>query len=613
MLAKHAIEPVSKLQENDGFYSTFFVVPKKSGDLRPILNLRPLNKMLSKKSFKMETLQTVSRAVQPGDWLVSLDLQDAYLHIPIFWKDRKYLRFKIQNQAYQFKVLPFGLTAAPRIFTKVLAPLAQVARSEGIHVFPYLDDWLVKAPSRDELSTMLSRLVGILIQAGFIINLKKSHLNPTKDLVFIGGRFQTDRNLLSLPLERLESLQECLSLFRIGAVVTARQFLRLLGIMAAMISVVRFCRLHMRPIQMFLMAKWKASSQSLDHQIVINHHLTQHLEWWEEKENLLQGVPLNKPDPVVEVTTDASSLHGWGGYLGDLEVQGKWDSQWKLEHINMLEMEAVFKTCMHFVSHLQGKVVRVRCDNSTVVSYINKEGGTKSPSLCMLAWKLLKWAQSYQISLVAVHVAGVMNKTADRLSRQFANPLEWQLDRQVVQHVFNILDHPMIDLFASENNRQIQTYCSRFPEPLAFHVDALQMDWTGLFGYAFPPISLVPLVLERIEKYDCTIILIAPRWPRRSWFPRMLDLLVDTPVVLPQRYNLLSQRNGRLHHPASDKLDLTAWKLSANVSLQRGFRQTLYTQCKVQLESHQPGSMTKCGQYLLVGARKEGLVLAKLL
>jgi hypothetical protein len=69
------------------------------------------------------------------------------------------------------------------------------------------------------------------------------------------------------------------------------------------------------------------------------------------------------------------------------------------KHINILEMEAVFRTCHHFQDSLRNKLVLVRCDNMTVVSYINKEGGgTHSPSLVMLAWKLLIWAQKTGIS-----------------------------------------------------------------------------------------------------------------------------------------------------------------------------------------------------------------------
>jgi hypothetical protein len=140
LLKKQAIEPVPIDQEEDGFYSTLFLVPKKGKGLRSILNLKPLNRFLVKLSFKMENLRSVKRAVNPLDWLVALDLQDAYMHIPVNENYQKYLRFKIAGQAFQFRVL-FGLSSAPRIFTKILAPLVALARLEGLYVFPYLDDW----------------------------------------------------------------------------------------------------------------------------------------------------------------------------------------------------------------------------------------------------------------------------------------------------------------------------------------------------------------------------------------------------------------------------------------------------------------------------------------
>ena len=502
LLIKDAIEPLTPERVMGGFYSTFFVVPKKSGDLRPILNLRPLNNHLQKKSFKMETLQRVIKAVKPRDWLVALDLKDAYLHIPIMHRHRKFLRFRIDNQSYQFKVLPFGLTASPRVFTKVLAPLAALARQEGIHVFPYLDDWLIRDTCPVSIRPKIQRLMDILKQAGFIINLAKSHLEPSQDMVFVGGRFMTKENIVALPPERYTKLLDCLSLFRLGTNLPAVTFLRLLGFMAAMIFVVRHCRLRMRPIQLYLLAKWDMAQRDLEAQVPIEEEILPHLEWWKVQANVLNGVPIEEPLTQEVVTTDASQLYGWGGYLQNMEVQGTWNRAESKLHINLLEMEAVAKTLRHFEKWLVGKVVLVRCDNDTVVSYINKEGGTKSPSLCMRTWNLLLWAQAKNITLRAEHIPGVQNVRADALSRCMASPLEWRLCTQVVQEIFQQLGSPAIDLFATAENRQTLIFCSRFQDKQAYHIDSLSMSWEGIFAYAFPPICLVPLVLKRIERFS---------------------------------------------------------------------------------------------------------------
>ena len=81
LLGKNAIELVPLDQVGRGYYSTFFVVPKKDGGLRPILNLRQLNTHLIIPHFKMETLRSIMKSLVPGDWAFSVDLTDAYLHL----------------------------------------------------------------------------------------------------------------------------------------------------------------------------------------------------------------------------------------------------------------------------------------------------------------------------------------------------------------------------------------------------------------------------------------------------------------------------------------------------------------------------------------------------
>ena len=112
LLAKGAIEPSSG---GAGFYSSVFVVPKCTGGLRPILNLKHFNCYMHIPSFKMPTLKTVWQLIQQGDYAFSIDLQDAYLHVPIVKHHRQFLCFVWHNVPYQWRVLPFGLATAPRV------------------------------------------------------------------------------------------------------------------------------------------------------------------------------------------------------------------------------------------------------------------------------------------------------------------------------------------------------------------------------------------------------------------------------------------------------------------------------------------------------------------
>ena len=543
LLDKKAIEFVPPEKENEGFYSTFFIVQKKPEGLRPILNLRPLNQYIQKRHFKMESLRSVKRALKPGDWMSTVDLKDAYMHVPIHISHRKYLRFNVGGKSYQFKVLPFGLSSAPRVFTKVLAPVIAKVRMEGAHVFPYLDDILNKYQFQSRGDQMLQRLIHFLVKGGFLINVPKSFLTQARRRQFIGGMFDTLTFKVYLPEDRMNMLIQFVTEFKLRQMAPARLFLKLLGTMAACIEVVLMARLYMRPIQLYLMVFWKPSSRELEQNVVINDDLRRHLTWWQKVQNLSQGAPLGHPKPDIVLTTDSSS-YGWGGHVQNRYVQGTWkgpELQW---HINMQELVAVLRSCIRFENVLKNKCVLVQSDNTTVVSYINRMGGTKSPSLCMKVWQLWQWAIKANVWLIAVHLPGEVNCLADKLSRETLKESEWALNRVVCRKIFQKLGKPVIDLFATVENRQTQVFCSRYYHPEAFQVNALNMNWRNLLAYAYPPINLLHIVLDKVESDPCVLILITPLWPRRSWFPRLLDLMIEIPIQLPIIPDLLSQWGG---------------------------------------------------------------------
>ena len=144
LLDKNAVELVQNPQ-SVGFYNRLFLVPKPKNRWRPILDLSKLKTFLKTQSFKMETLETIRTSLQTGEWVTSIDFKDAYFHIPINNQSRKYIRFHIQGETYQFKALPFGLSTAPMEFTVVAKEVKVLAMKQGIRTHQYLDDWLVRA------------------------------------------------------------------------------------------------------------------------------------------------------------------------------------------------------------------------------------------------------------------------------------------------------------------------------------------------------------------------------------------------------------------------------------------------------------------------------------
>ena len=100
-----------------GFYSRLFLVPKTGKKWRPVIDLSVLNGYMLVPTFKMETAEIIRNSVTKGEWLVSIDLKDAYLHVPIHSDSQHLLYFHVDKRTYQFKALPFGLATAPLEFT----------------------------------------------------------------------------------------------------------------------------------------------------------------------------------------------------------------------------------------------------------------------------------------------------------------------------------------------------------------------------------------------------------------------------------------------------------------------------------------------------------------
>ena len=111
-----------------------------------------------------------------------------------------------------------------------------------------------------------------------------------------------------------------------------------------------------------------------------------------------------------------------GATLNHRQVAGRWGPELGSRHINELELWAVFNGLQGFKKAVSGRSVLVRCDNTTVISYINHQGGTRSARLCALTWRVLHWCISHNITLTALHLPGKDNVTADALSRGWVGP-----------------------------------------------------------------------------------------------------------------------------------------------------------------------------------------------
>ena len=404
LLKKNAIEKVSTKNAKAGFYSTLFLVAKNSGEMRPVINLRPLNKYLRKLHFKMDTLCKVLDLVQTGDWGLTLDLKDAYFHIKVFKKHRKYLRFCFQNQVYQFRALCFGPTVSPRVFTKVVAVVTAHLHRQNIRLASYLDDWLAVNQLRRMLLQNRDVILNLLFHLGFVVNKDKSNLVPTQKLTYIGGLFHLNTGLVYPTETRVKNLKKAIKMILKGH-RTARQFLVLLGQIASCLQLIPNARLFMRPIQLHLLKHWSPVRMDMSVKIPLTPQLGLHLNWWLQDQNILKGYCFQPRSYLVTLTTDAS-LWGWGAHLNGYLVQGRWSKLQSLRHVNLFELEGVFLAVKHFLPFLKNQNVLIRTDNTTVMHYINKQGGTRSRPLWHMSWDLWNLVLKNNMQIKAAHIMG---------------------------------------------------------------------------------------------------------------------------------------------------------------------------------------------------------------
>ena len=322
-------------------------------------------------------------------------------------------------------------------------------------------------------------VVDLTQSLGWIINQEKSELKPTQVFSFVGYKYHLDSALVKPTQERWLKLQDLILRLKSKHVLTARCLMSLIGLLASTEKMVPEGRLHMRPFQFHLKEHWRYP-QSLNSLLPWTEAIAAHLDWWQNPSNVTKGADLHAKDHSIQLFTDASN-EGWGAHLNQNSTKGLWSDREKRLHINVLELKAVSLALRNFKDQCQNQTVLVATDNSTVVAYINKQGGTHSAEMCALLWKIMTWCHHYHITLKARHIPGCLNVMADLLSRSNqVQSTEWSLHPQVFKQICQKWFTPNVDLFATHLNHKLPLYISPVPDPKAWDIDALNINWTSL-------------------------------------------------------------------------------------------------------------------------------------
>lgn len=573
LLKKGAVVPVTDNRE-DAFYSNMFCIPKKSKGFRPIINLKGLNHFIVYEKFKMEGIETVKQLIRPGDWLVKLDLKDAYLTVPLSPDHGHFVRFIWNGRRYQFKCLPFGLSSAPRVFTKLLKPVVAFLRELGIRLVLYLDDWIIMHQTKEGARRDLDRVVKFLLSLGFLICWEKMESTPTQVMEFLGLIFGTVKGHLFLPQRKVSEIIKLCDRAISSHPVRLRDLSVVMGHFAWAIPTVPFARIHYRNLQRFFISQsslWRGDLSAL---VALPKVAKLDLMWWRDRLAAAEGKPFFIAEPDMVLFSDAS-LTGWGGHSGGVRTRGPWSVEESTFHINELEILAAFNVLKAFAHRSRDITIDLYMDNMSAVCYLNKGGGTASKRLTDLVYLFSSWCEERRLTIRAFFLPGKQNSVADEESRSLPDASDWQLCTSVFYEL-SLLWKMDLDLFSSSWNAQLPRFVSWMPQPGAEEIDAFSLNWAGIF----PPFALIPKCLAKIRREGADVIFICPYWPSRPYFPLLLEMACDVPRMLPPKPDLLRNNLGSPHPLASGgSLRLIALKLSGDSTVSMDFRNRWSTYC----------------------------------
>ena len=502
----------------DDFVSNVFLREKSNGKFRMIVDLSELNKCVKKIHFKMDSFTSVLDLLHKDAFLTSVDLKDAYHSVPIFSNHRKFLTFLWEGRFFRFNVLPFGLTSAPRVFTKILKPVLASLREEGISCLAYIDDCLIVSDSFDEAGSHCTRLCDLLLSLGFSINYEKSSLVPSKAITFLGYQIDTTVMMVSPTQDKIDKTLDKIENILQKGPQKIREVARVIGTLVDLCKGVEYGAGHIRSLEKDkVFSLQRAGDRGFEGSMWLTKEAKEDLQWW--RDSLPRGRrKIRSSAPSETMFTDAS-LEGWGAVSDGTSTGGRWTPSELGDHINVLELRAILLGLQSFHRNSRNLDILVKSDNTTAVAYVNNMGGMTSSECSKVARTIWEFCEKRKLWILATYIPGVDNEEADFMSRHFSDDTEWELAQDIFDHVTDTLGSPSVDLFASRLNAKLPCYVSWKKDPKAWQTNAFALNWSELkMPYIFPPFRLVGRVIQKLREDEASAILVAPDWPGQFWY-----------------------------------------------------------------------------------------------
>ena len=454
---------------------------------------------------------TLAKLLSPLAFMASLGIAEPYTHVLMCPNIRRYLAFSYMGQLYFFHALPFGLNAAPFIFTQVLAWPLQCLRARGISLLAYMDDIVVWHRDKDTLLAQMQQVMCFLQEMGFRLNLAKSHPYPAETAVWLGVQWLPQSGHWHLPLDGQSRIRQIALDLLASPRVTLRQLERMVGLLNFACQVHQFLRPYVQPLTR---SNTLVRATERERPVLLPPYMQDVLRFWASPVPWRHVPSFHVFLPQLSLWTDASP-QGWGALLEPARVaSGRWSSSEAPLHVNLLELRVVV------FFNLRDLSLRIFTDNETV-RYALASCRARSPSLRQELLAFLSEVVSQNLWFQVLRVPTALNVVADALSREEPLNTEWTLPRAAFADVLRWSGPLEVDLMASPVNHRLPRWVSPFPHPDALAVDCRSIDWNAFRSfYLFPHPAMLPQLLHLILSCMSQRVVVVP------WRPHHLHLLV---------------------------------------------------------------------------------------
>ena len=497
----------------------------KAGKPRLVLDCRHVNKFIHDFKFRLEDVSVARDLFDKNDFLFGFDLKSAYHFIEIYEDHREFLGFQWKHEGkdkyFVFNVLPFGVSVAAYIFTKVTRVLINKWRNQGIRIVMYLDDGLGGDVGYEKTMNVRDIVKQDLYNLGFLMADEKCQWEPVKQITWLGYDWDLNTECIKVTQGRLDSLLGSLSVilnnYEQGVrYMHVKDIASVAGKVISMeAGVGQVCRLKTRAMYECILSRssWKGK-------VLVTKDVIEEVKFW-----LKNVVPLNKrklthrtSEYTRVVYSDASDI-GFGAYVENVsgtDVIGTWSEQESAQSSTWRELMAVSRSLDMLKGHLNSQCVKWCTDNKNVAHIL--EVGSRKPYLHRIALDILEKCDRLHITLIPHWIARAQNIRADNLSK-CCDSDDWSIRSSVFHYIDGVWGPHTVDRFSSDYNANCLRFNSRWWCRNTEAVNAFSQSWQGENNWMVPPPKLVNKVINKMKSDRAMGTLVVPAWKSAPYWP----------------------------------------------------------------------------------------------